>query len=445
MASPADTARALMLQKDNIESQIQLQAGILAVNNGSTMDSPLVDSEGFPRADIDIYAVRNARIRIIELRNDLAAVMNSLSLALQSVYDPALAPPDTPQSSTESKPFAKVDGVSPGSPAAEAGLQRDDLVVKFGTLTQQSFSSSSLKPLVDVVAAHENRSIPLKVLRSDQFVFLSLTPKAWGGRGLLGCHIVPYSPPEDNSSSSAPTLYNQTCNLIPRTFVPPTPSCLTCLRLSALPFPPSSSVTPPKVNAVGDKDALLAVSTPTLPSLKDVRAFEHDRQRVKKAADLVKMRARKGQGRWSALAKGELYNSSRKSVAPVLSEKQRRLRAEEVDTLEGPLADNGCDVDGVTSCNPSQPSEVKLADLITFRKPRKAVGVYFCLLSYSPERATDNDFVVIPQRSVIVLDDITSHDLLVDEPWDLLDDEDSPSTTPTKALSYAEILSAHTK
>ncbi|KAJ7250851.1 hypothetical protein B0H12DRAFT_1120101 [Mycena haematopus] len=193
MASPADTARALMLRKENIESQLQLQAGILAVNNGSTMDSPLIDSEGFPRADIDIYAVRNARIRIIELRNDLHATINALSIALQSVYDPALAPPDPIQS--ESKPFAKVDGVSPGSPAAEAGLQRDDLVIKFGALTQQSFSSSSLKPLVDVVAEHENRSIPLKVLRSNQNVFLSLTPKAWGGRGLLGCHIVPYSPP----------------------------------------------------------------------------------------------------------------------------------------------------------------------------------------------------------------------------------------------------------
>ncbi|KAJ7366891.1 hypothetical protein DFH08DRAFT_835794 [Mycena albidolilacea] len=194
MASPAENARALMLQKDDIESQLQYQAGILSLNNGSTMNSPLIDAEGFPRADIDIYAVRNARQRIIELRNDLAAVMNNLSLALQSVYDPALAPPDPPQSITESKPFAKVDGVSPGSPAAEAGLQREDLVVKFGSLTQQSFSSSSLKPLVDVVAAHENRSIPLKVLRSEQFVFLSLTPKVWGGRGLLGCHIVPFSP-----------------------------------------------------------------------------------------------------------------------------------------------------------------------------------------------------------------------------------------------------------
>ncbi|KAJ7366890.1 hypothetical protein DFH08DRAFT_178795 [Mycena albidolilacea] len=193
---------------------------------------------------------------------------------------------------------------------------------------------------------------------------------------------------------------------------------------------PSAQTPDTKVNAVADKDALLAVSTPALPSLKDVRAFEHDRQRVKKAADLVKMKARKGQSRWAALAKGELYNSSKKTVAPVLSEKQRRLRAEEVDTLDGALADSGCDADGVASCDASQPSEVKLADLITFRKPRKGL---------------DGDFVVIPHRSVIVLDDITSHDLLVDEPWDLLDEDDSPATTPTKALSYAEILSAHTK
>ncbi|KAJ7915360.1 hypothetical protein B0H13DRAFT_2000534 [Mycena leptocephala] len=104
-------------------------------------------------------------------------------------------PPAHVDGSSQGKPFAKVDGVSPGSPAAEAGLQREDLVVKFDSLTQQSFSSSSLTPLMDIVAAYENRSIPLKVLRSEQMVFLNLTPRAWEGRGLLGCHIVPYSPP----------------------------------------------------------------------------------------------------------------------------------------------------------------------------------------------------------------------------------------------------------
>lgn len=29
------------------------------------MDEPLVDSEGYPRADIDVYQVRNARHQII--------------------------------------------------------------------------------------------------------------------------------------------------------------------------------------------------------------------------------------------------------------------------------------------------------------------------------------------------------------------------------------------
>ncbi|KAJ7250852.1 hypothetical protein B0H12DRAFT_656654 [Mycena haematopus] len=195
---------------------------------------------------------------------------------------------------------------------------------------------------------------------------------------------------------------------------------------------PSSPATTPvtKVNAVADKDALLALSTPALPSLKDLRAFEHDRQRVKKAEDIVKMKARKGQGRWAALAKGELYNSSRKTVTPVLSEKQKRLRADEVDALDGSLADSGREVDEISSCDVSQPSEVKLVDLITFRKPRKGL---------------DGEFVLVPRTpTVIVLDDITSRDFSVEEPWDLLDDEDS-STITTKALSYAEILSAHTK
>ncbi|KAJ7044148.1 hypothetical protein C8F04DRAFT_1250749 [Mycena alexandri] len=163
---------------------------------------------------------------------------------------------------------------------------------------------------------------------------------------------------------------------------------------------PAAAPTPNQVATVADKDTLLVVSTPAPLSPKDVRAFEHDRQRVKKAADLVKMRARKGQSRWAALAKGELYTSSRKITPPPVSEKQKRLRADDVDALDGLLGDNGTDVDGVASCDASPPSEMKLSDLVTFRKPRKAL---------------EGDFVVIPHRSVIVLDDIASHELLVDE------------------------------
>lgn len=194
--------------------------------------------------------------------------------------------------------------------------------------------------------------------------------------------------------------------------------------------PSSAALTPnAQVTAVADKDTPLTASSPTLSSIKDLRAFEHDRQRAKKAADLVKMRARKGQGRWGSLAKGGLYNSSKKSATPVFSEKHGRLGTDEA--FDGLLADS-CDLGTVASRDVfklAQP-EVRLSDLVTFRKPSKGL---------------DGDFVVVPHRSVIVLDDIATHDLLIDEPWEHIygsDEEESAATTPTKGPSYAAILSS---
>lgn len=118
--SPMEQARTLMAQKDDIETQLEAQISILKAND-VTMQTPLVDREGFPRADIDVYAVRNARVRIIELRNDLTAVTDALAKALEVVYDPALVKQEVGSGSeTALKPFAVVEGVAPGSPAFEA-------------------------------------------------------------------------------------------------------------------------------------------------------------------------------------------------------------------------------------------------------------------------------------------------------------------------------------
>lgn len=117
-----------MERKDVIELEIETQLSILKANN-ATMQTPesLVDREGFPRADIDVWAVRTARVKVIELRNDLKDVMNAIGSALEGVYDPSstiaadsssrtvkVPPPDT------LKPFTKVESVAPGSPASEA-------------------------------------------------------------------------------------------------------------------------------------------------------------------------------------------------------------------------------------------------------------------------------------------------------------------------------------
>ena len=68
-----------MSRKDAIEAEMEAQLSILQ-SNAVTIDTPLVDSEGFPRADIDVWAVRHARVRIIELRNDLKALMDEMML-----------------------------------------------------------------------------------------------------------------------------------------------------------------------------------------------------------------------------------------------------------------------------------------------------------------------------------------------------------------------------
>jgi len=118
--SPAEQVRTLVARKEEVETDLDAQLSILKAN-ASTLHSPLVDSEGFPRADIDIYAVRGARVRILELRNDLKALMDAIAKALETVYDPTSATTLTATApETSAIPFARVDGVAPGSPAADA-------------------------------------------------------------------------------------------------------------------------------------------------------------------------------------------------------------------------------------------------------------------------------------------------------------------------------------
>ena len=120
----SDHVRALMARKDALEAEMEAQYSILQ-SNSVTIDTPLVDADGFPRADIDVWAVRHARVRIIELRNDHKSLMDNIMVALQDVYDPSVLPKGGPssiaeESNTSPTPFARVDGVAPGSPAAAA-------------------------------------------------------------------------------------------------------------------------------------------------------------------------------------------------------------------------------------------------------------------------------------------------------------------------------------
>ena len=80
-------------------------------------------------------------------------------------------------------PFAVFDDVSDGSPAAMDGIVLGDQLVKFGSVDG---GDDLLMRLAREGQANEGRGLPVVVLRRGERVHLTVTPRRWPGRGLLG-------------------------------------------------------------------------------------------------------------------------------------------------------------------------------------------------------------------------------------------------------------------
>lgn len=112
----------------------------------------------------------------------------------------------TPTTSTDTNPttstqptipprpaFAKVDEVSPNSPAADAGLQLNDEIIAFGDVSLRDYPTprDTLAALPALLRSHVGSQLEVIVRRVEEIVTLQLTPRQWSGNGLLGCHVVP--------------------------------------------------------------------------------------------------------------------------------------------------------------------------------------------------------------------------------------------------------------
>lgn len=285
--------QALYVQRQSLEQegQVIVQELTSPGEDGAPaagIDHPLIDPDGYPRGDIDVFRVRSQRGRLAEIRTDhtnltadierhlqqmavlqnsaktaeqqaeyagrrapkpkpkfdaatgkwvvpswdgsvagipggegrsfanlheidgasLAAVQQSVAYAGTETSTTAQASetwtepeqvvmaPAPPAPIVATRPFARVDAVAAHSPAEESGLLAGDLILQFGTLTVSETipATNPFAALADVVpeAAADQRSIDIHLERNNETMRVQLTPRPWNGRGLIGCHIVPY-------------------------------------------------------------------------------------------------------------------------------------------------------------------------------------------------------------------------------------------------------------
>lgn len=181
----------LKLQLKNLQNKKdELEGSISAFNSAALWETGmLVDAEGFPRTDIDVYSVRLARSKVNELKNDLKSVMDEIEKLLHQLHAISDHPVQSTHKSEEKRPFLRVNQVFESSPAQECGLCIGDLILSFGSMTQSTYSSEELKR---IVSNSIGKRLDVQVMRNpDGHVLLHLIPKVWNGEGVLGCHISP--------------------------------------------------------------------------------------------------------------------------------------------------------------------------------------------------------------------------------------------------------------
>ncbi|KAM0853765.1 hypothetical protein ACQ4PT_050879 [Festuca glaucescens] len=203
----AETMR-LMDRRTALEAEMNAIIAALSAPGGPGITGGLVDAEGFPRADIDIPAVIAQRRKLGELRNDHRDITNKIEKNLEALHSTKLTRNEqsTPRSSGTSVPlhgglsqndpmeedvvtrlpFAMIDEIAEGSPAAVDGLLLGDEIVKFGSVEA---GDRLQERLVSEALSNEGNQVSLLINRQGSPMNLTITPRKWHGRGLMGCHF----------------------------------------------------------------------------------------------------------------------------------------------------------------------------------------------------------------------------------------------------------------
>lgn len=194
-----------------------LKLKIPPFQNNVDMTCSLVDSEDYPRSDVDVYKIRTARGRINCLQNDLNTLIKEISSGLENHFSEMSVntvdqtmqqmkttseqsgEKDTSKSSSTATvsphkdPFSVITAISDGSPSHDAGLRVHDQIVEFGSLNGKNYEA--LKQFADIAEHKLNKPVTLVVKRKRDGIpvleTIQLVPKKWSGRGYLGMVVKP--------------------------------------------------------------------------------------------------------------------------------------------------------------------------------------------------------------------------------------------------------------
>ncbi|BAE57632.1 unnamed protein product [Aspergillus oryzae RIB40] len=201
----------LMQEKERIEEELSALSSILTsvsnqmaptlenisnhlnlLQHGVNMNSSLTTFDDFPRADIDVaQSIHDHFANLQRAQGDTSSVSNTNG---SSGTQSNLTGNPSSDAAMLGPPFARVNSVAAASPADRAGLKPGDKIRSFGTINW--INHERLSKVAESVQQNEGRTLIVKVLRQDggdaTELDLELVPRRdWGGRGLLGCHLVP--------------------------------------------------------------------------------------------------------------------------------------------------------------------------------------------------------------------------------------------------------------
>lgn len=177
--------------KKRVEKELGYNLQKLSEENAD-MDSPLVIN-GYPRDDIDVLQVRLIRRNVHMLRNDLQKVLERSHELINQHFkelrtktrQEAHVAPDLDYRI----PFARITEVVDNGPSHKAGFHVNDELILLGHI--HAGNHMKLTNLQNTVIQNEDRKLPVKIIRNDHTIQLTLVPtRKWDGRGLLGCRLV---------------------------------------------------------------------------------------------------------------------------------------------------------------------------------------------------------------------------------------------------------------